>query len=217
MRLFVFQSVPPVLLGAVLIALYFVIPHPRALAGRYILTQSDVPGFTLFLSRDVPGYPFSFSMPTNKSEIECQESGFSFFVTNEAVSDGASLRDAHEVSQSAPFILFHHGGFEVNDRVSLFSTANVAHRYYEDLAYSDPDPTIRREILDAPTFGDESLATRQTQGGPDYPVPEPDLVVVWRRGRVLTLLNIYGSADQTPDLLLRLAALIDQRIQQQGQ
>ena len=74
MKAAISRVIPPVLLGPALVLLYALFPRPRSLiAGRYVLTQSDVPGFTEFWSGETEFCP-SFSLPTTKFEIECQES-----------------------------------------------------------------------------------------------------------------------------------------------
>jgi hypothetical protein len=216
------RAIPPIILGAVLVFLYALTSSRGLIADRFVLTQSDVDGFTQF----IPGEAFwhcpfwgSLNPEVNRqTDLECRESAISSFVTNIAFADGGGWEDALEASRSVPFVASHHGTFEVNDVAWVFSTPEVAHRYY--LLFTDSNDLSAYsswEVLPSPTFGDESVTTRTVMTGSYPPVKEPELLTTWRRGRVITTLNAYGSSDQDPALLLRLAALLDRRIQQQGQ
>jgi hypothetical protein len=212
------RAIPPILLGAVLLLLYALTPSRGLIAGRYVLTQSDLDGFTEFMSGGGAACPFG-GIPSPRDELACQESAGSSFVTNAAYAEGStSWEDALEASRSVPFVATHHGTFEVNENVMVFSNPEVAHEYY--LLFTDSNDLSRYsswQIVPSPAFGDESVTTRSVTEWPYPPVKAPLLVTKWRRGRVITTLGTYGSPDRNAGLILRLASIIDQRIQQQGQ
>lgn len=110
-----------------------------------------------------------------------------------------------------PFILSHHGIFEAYDTVYLTSTLDGAHQEYERLAEQATSQEFVASVTPT-SFGDEGETVEMVMG-PDANVFQTAYHTVWRRGRAIGYLNTMGSPDLQMEDNLRLAELMDSRMQ----
>ena len=193
------RAIPTILLGAVLVFLYAFTPSPGRIARNFALQQSDLDGYTQFASGEASACPF-WGIISPRDQLACRESAVSSFVTNAAFAAGStSWDDTLEASRSVPFVATHHGTFEVNEMVMVFSNPEIAHEYYL-LFTADNDASNYDSWaeLPSPLLGDEGVTVRTVEGGVYNPIHEPMLLTRWRRGRVITTLAPSPLRTATP-------------------
>ncbi len=208
-------------------------PGPTAsekLAALAVLTEDDMPGFTGGGGLE-PCDAFTTGIYTGGPSYKLACS-FSSFLTNEAYSgkgreqidaqtraDGYDPETLHAPGQTpqpftpihGPFVTSHHGIFELYAPVTVLANPDKAHKYF--LQQEEQTRGWELGVTEIPSsIGEESLTVKRPMG-PDPTIFQTSFETVFRRGRVVVVLNTMGSPDLSVEENWRIANLIDGRIE----
>ncbi len=200
-----------------------------ALAGQAVLTQDDMPGFTGSGGVGPCNYGFGHIGPGPSDWLSC---AMSSYLTDEAYSgEGRAQIDAQARADGydpdtlgepgttpqpdtpihGPFVSTHHGIFELYAPVTVLTSPGAAHDFF--LQQADDARTWELGAPEIPSnIGEESVTVKRPFG-PDPTIFQTSFETVFRRGRVVVVLNTMGSPDLSVEENWRLANLMDGRIQ----